>query len=194
MYNIIITGGLGSGKSSVAHILQQKSHPVLSADIIINSIYEEGVFKEEMANIFSLKEEAVNKKSIAAVAFQDKNKLERLEKLLYPELKKRVQKHKEFYKQKKFLYFFYEAPVFFEKRETTDYDCTLVVSANKKNCLSRLLKKNIKKEQFDKIVNLQMPIEKKELLADYVIFNNSSLLDLEIKTKLFLKFLKKKYE
>ncbi|MBE8221745.1 MAG: dephospho-CoA kinase [Bdellovibrionales bacterium] len=194
MYNIIITGSLGSGKSSVASILKHKSYSVFSADIIINNIYEDGIFKKEMANIFSLTEKQVSKKSISDIAFKDQAKLKKLEKLLYPELNKRVKQHKELCKQKKSLYFFYEAPVFFEKKETTDYDCVLVVSANKEHCESRLLKKNMSKQKFDKIYNMQIPIQKKEELADYVIFNNSNLLDLKDKTKLFLKFLKQKYE
>lgn len=194
MYNIIITGSLGSGKSSVANIVKKKSYPTLSADIIINNIYQEGLFKKEMASIFSLKIDEVNKNSIAAIAFQDQSKLKKLENLLYPELIKRTKNYKEICKKKGSLYFFYEAPLFFEKNKTTDYDCILVVSANKELCLSRALKKNMQKQQFNKIFNMQMPNKKKELLADYVIFNNSSLMELENKTELFLKFLKEKYE
>ncbi|MBE8162821.1 MAG: dephospho-CoA kinase [Bdellovibrionaceae bacterium] len=194
MYNIIITGGLGSGKSSVASILQQKAYPVLSADSIINQIYEKGLFKKEMAKIFSLKEEEVNKQSVAKLAFQNKNQLKQLEQLLYPELKKSVQDYKEFYKKKKTLYLFYEAPVFFEKSKSTEHDCILVVSSSLENCFFRLKEKNMTKQQFDLIVSLQVPILQKEKLADYTIFNNSSRQDLKVKTEAFLKFLKEKYE
>lgn len=194
MYNIIITGGLGTGKSSVVNILQKQHYLVLSADSIISDIYNENIFTDQIANIFSLKSSEVSKKNISKMAFQSKSRLAQLEQLLYPELKKRVEEYKRLYAKQNSLYLFYEAPVFFEKNKVKDYDCALVVSAKKHICASRLLLKGISNIKFDKIMNQQMPIKKKELLADYVIVNNSNLEDLEKKVKAFLYFLKDRYE
>lgn len=194
MYFIIITGNLGAGKSSLSDILRKKKHSVLSADNIIDDIYKEGLFKQEMSDIFSLKLSQVSKQSVSKLAFQDLSLLQKLENLLYPELKKRLITYKQNYKNKKTLYLFYEAPVFFEKNQSKDYDYVVVISATKEACFSRCLKKNISKDQFNKISNIQMPIKNKEQLADYVIFNNTSLKDLQKETEVFLQALKNKYE
>lgn len=194
MYTIIITGNLGTGKSSFANILRKKAYPVLSADNIINNIYKEGLFKQEMSDIFSLKLSQVSKQAVSKLAFQDLGLLKKLENLLYPELTKRLNVYKKNYKTKQTLYLFYEAPVFFEKNQSKNYDYVVVLSADKELCISRCLQKNISKDQFNKINRTQMPIKDKEHLADYVIFNNTTLKDLQKEAGLFLKTLKNKYE
>lgn len=193
MQTIIITGGLGTGKSSVSHILEKQSYPVLSADVIINDIYQQNSFKEKIAEIFSLPANKVSKSAISNIAFHNQDKLHQLEGLLYPELSKRVKSYKEKYKRENALYLFYEAPVFFEKNLKKTDNFVLVVSAKKEICLSRLLKKGMSEEKFNQIFELQMPIKDKEDLADYVVINNSSKECLEKTVADFIKFLKKKY-
>ncbi|MEM4363688.1 MAG: dephospho-CoA kinase, partial [Candidatus Diapherotrites archaeon] len=111
----------------------------------------------------------INKKELGKIVFEDKEKLSSLNKIVHGIVKQKIKaiKHKG-------KLVFVEVPLLFEAKMESLFDKTILVIAPKKACLKRLLKKGIKKREFEKRVSFQINKEKAKKKADYIINNNST--------------------
>ena len=90
MRTILLTGGIGSGKSAVASILRSRGVPVYDSDSAAKSLYTPAflsLLEKEFGTSFADASGALDKKKLSALIFSDTSAREKLENLLYPELR-----------------------------------------------------------------------------------------------------------
>lgn len=180
MLEIGITGNIGSGKSAVTSYLRKKGYVVIDADEIVKLIYMDKDFQAEMIKKFgeTIKSEdedtQLDKKKIADLVFNNKDKLETLDKTVGPFFKKILDLELERHKNEKIL--FLDIPLLFEKNYQRFMDKIILVHCEKEIRYERASKRDQKtKEEIKKIDQSQMPHQEKLKLADYIIDNSGDL-------------------
>lgn len=185
---IVITGTIGSGKSSVAKILKEFGFIVIDADKITHKLLDKNYKK--IANIFGtdfVSNRRVRRKKLGALVFSNPNKLKILENFLYPKIKQKIIEIANKFIKKKL--FFIDIPLYFEKGNFKNiFKRVLVVYTPNELILKRLIKRdNLNEEEAKKRIDLQIDIEEKIKLATYVIKNTTHHKKLQEEVENFLK-------
>jgi len=193
-----LTGGIGTGKSTVSRKLREKGYPVIDLDIISREVitYPE-VIDELVRNfgneILEEQNEVSGKKSISRnklrqTVFKDEKKVAVLNPIMHPpiieEMRRQIKELRKDYKT-----VFVEVQLLFEVKLEKEFDMTVLVYADRKTQIERVLKRDGRSEgEVQEIINAQMSMDEKRKLSNYIIENNvnSEMLDLEIE-----KFIKK---
>ena len=171
-----ITGNIATGKSSVSDYLVNKGYHVVDTDKINQIIFDtDDDYKEKLILLFGneiLNKGKIDKKLLSKVVFNDKKKLEQLNSVSHPLIKRIVDQ--DIAKNKGII--FVDAPLLFESNFDYIADEIIVVATREDLQLERLLKRNkYSKEEALKRINSQMKLDDKIKRADYVINNNGSL-------------------
>lgn len=183
---VAITGGIACGKSSVCQILKNLGIAyVVSADEIVHQLLSTQTDLRKKITLLLGPDIVVNgqlnRRKIAEKVFSDPEKLQILESLLHPYALEEIQKQ---YLQvdgsTNFPLFVVEIPLLYEIEAEGFYDSVIVVTSDKEKCLQRLKDKtSYGKEEYEKRMARQLPIEEKTKKADYIIENNGDLKSLE---------------
>ncbi|WP_457564529.1 dephospho-CoA kinase [Caminibacter sp.] len=177
---IVLTGGIGTGKSTVASFLKMFGYKIIDADKISKEVFEEK--KEKIKEIFN----TVDRKELRKIVFNDKEKLKILEDLILPEVRKRVLKEAEKL-EKDGVPYFVDLPLFFEKQNYPEFNRVLVIYAPKEIQIQRVVKRDkVSEDEAIAILNNQIDIEEKKQKADFVIDNSKDLKHLQIEIEKFL--------
>lgn len=179
-----LTGNIGTGKSTVAKLFQKYGANVLDADKVVHNLLEREDIKSKLVKKLGsdilTSEGKIDRKRIAQKVFKNRELLKWLENLLHPEVYKEYEK---FCKEKGGICVL-EAALIFEKGNQCRFHKTVVVYAPKEIAKERAIKyRKLTEEEFEKRWNLQMDIEKKKQLADFVINNSGSLEETEKQVK-----------
>ena len=83
-----ITGSLASGKTTASRILSHKRGPLFSADIEVQKLYKSKNFKSLIIKKFSVKNKNNLKKSLKELIINKPKTLEKLEKIIHPQVRK----------------------------------------------------------------------------------------------------------
>ncbi|NPA32071.1 MAG: dephospho-CoA kinase [Aquificae bacterium] len=178
MKRVGLTGNIGSGKSTVAHMFRKLGAWVLDADKLIHSFYRKGhkVYREVLelfGNEILTPEGEIDRRKLADIVFSDKGKLSELERIthgaLYEEVEKTVSRLKDG------DVFILEASLLVEKGSADRYDKLIVVYAPYELCKKRALARGMSEEDFERRWRLQLPPEEKVKRADFVIDNTKTL-------------------
>lgn len=169
-----LTGGIGSGKSTVAKYLISKEVPVYIADdearklmqskAVINAIVK--VFGPEVLGNDGL----LDRKALANIVFNDKEKLALLNGIVHPKVKKHFEAWVE--KNKTHPFVVKEVAILFETQGHLQCDKTILVTAPLDVRIERTMKRDhVTKEEVLIRIQNQLPDEEKVKLADYIIQN-----------------------
>ena len=186
MKNIGLTGGIGSGKTTVSTLLINNGIPVYDSDsrakFIMNNSFE---IKKKIINYFgkeSYKDDFLNKKHISQLVFNDKIALNEINSIVHPFVEKDFIKWR---KMNSCKYVVYESAIIFESGSYKNNDYNILVTSNVNERIKRVVNRDKVSEKDVMIrINNQWEDEKKILLADYIIKNdsitkiNQSVLDL----------------
>lgn len=184
-----LTGGIGSGKSSVAKLLRQEGVEVIDADAISHFITQKNspglalVVKEFGKDVLDQGGE-LNRKKLGEMVFSDKKKLFSLEKILHPLIREEATIRRQALALKKIPYAIYDVPLLFEKNLAKDFDKIIVVTCSEQQQIDRIIKRDkLSLEDVKKRLSAQIPLEEKTKKADFVIENSGSLEELKSKVK-----------
>ncbi len=178
---IVLTGGIGTGKSTVASFLKLYGYKIIDTDEISKKIFEEK--KDKIKEIFG----TADRRKLRKIVFNDKKKLAILEDLILPEVKKEILKEAKNLEKDNVAYFV-DLPLYFEKQNYDEFDKVLVIYAPKEIQIKRVIKRdNVDETNAKAILNNQLDIEKKKSLADFVIDNSKDLKHLQKEIENFLK-------
>ncbi len=174
MLRIGITGGIGSGKSTVAQIFDVLGIPVYSSDNAAKRLMDED---EELKNniIRSFGEESytngrLNRKYLAAHAFSDLNKIELLNSLVHPATIKDATAWME---KQTAPYIIKEAALIFESGSDQFLDAVIGVKSPLSLRIERTMKRNnVTAAEVEARIKLQMDEEEKMDLCDYIVVND----------------------
>lgn len=168
-----LTGGIGSGKTTVAKMFEELGVPVFIADNeakqLMNSSSE---LKSAIIALFgeqAYTEGFPNRKYIAAKVFEDKVQLEKLNAIIHPA----VAKHFKIWKNRQHApYVVYEAAILFEKGGFEKCDFNLLITAPFETKIQRLQQRdNSTLEEIEARMGNQWSDERKAELADFIIEN-----------------------
>jgi len=191
---IAITGGIGSGKSTFANFLVEQGHPVISADDISKEILaNDSDIRNEIIKEFGTESylgKQINKKFLADNIFSDSNKLKKINSILHPRVRERIDSiSKEYFKTKDIV--FVEAALIFESKIEKIYDYVALIIADKKLRMKRATKdKKISEKDFLQRNENQLDDEAKKKKADFIFINNGSKAELKQKAILLSSLLK----
>lgn len=182
---VAVTGGLSSGKSTVCRILQQLGATVVSADEIVHKLLnQDNSLQLEIVRLLGpevIEKGIISRKAIADKAFQDQSKLNQLEHLLHPRVRKELINAYEMEKQQgSSPIFVAEVPLLFEAGMEDWFDVTVVVAADPQLQKTRFTGT---KEDFERRSERQMKPEDKIKKANFVLLNNGSIQELENSVK-----------
>jgi len=169
-----ITGGIGSGKTTVSKVLTALEYPVYIADDEAKRLTNTNLFiKEGLIKLFGKKIVAdgfLNKKMLADKIFNNKEKLQAVNNLIHPVVMKDFTE----WKEKEFSpIIFIETAILFETPFHNMVDKKITVTSPLELRIERLLKRNHTSEQEIKSrMNSQMSDEEKIKLSDFVIVND----------------------
>lgn len=184
-----LTGGIGSGKSTVSKFFKKEGLKIIDADLIVKKISKQKKLKQELVlkidkEILNLKKE-INKEKLKNIVFNDKEKLEILNKIYHPKIKKEFCKIKAKYNPKDLIVF--DAPLLFESGLDEECDKIILVCVEEKIQINRVMSRDhVDKNLAKQIIKSQMPQEEKKKKADIIIYNNGSLEELIEKAKKIL--------
>ena len=182
-----ITGSIVSGKSTAAKILTKRKYPLFSADQEVSELYKKRLFKNVIIKKLKLKKNLNIKIQIKDMISQKKIKLNQLEKIIHPYVRKSMTYFLKINRNKKFL--FLEIPLLIESRLLRFFDIVFFVGAKKKIRLKRFIEKNGSKEMFLILDKHQQKEVDKKKSCDHVVNNNTSIQALNKKiTTIFKKY------
>ena len=175
---IVLTGGIATGKSTVANLFMMHGFLTIDADKIAHKILDKNSSK--IAQLFGDKyvhENKVIRKELGNLIFNNKKEKEKLENFIHPLIKEDIIEEAKIFEQNNKPYLI-DIPLFFENRNY-DIKKSITVYTSKDIQIQRLIKRdNSTKEEALARINNQMNIEEKKKLATYVIDNTGSLNDL----------------
>ena len=168
-----LTGGIGSGKSTVAAMFRDLGVPVFIADREAGILMEqdEGV-RDQVKGLLgeaSYLDGFPNRKYIASRVFADKELLDRLNRIIHPAVAARFEA---WYREQDAPYVIYEAAILFEHGGEAKCDKVILVTAPEEVRISRVINRDqvTREEVLARMAN-QWPEARKIPLADYVIEN-----------------------
>ncbi len=169
-----LTGGIGSGKSTVAKIFAQLGIPVLDADATAKAIMnEDRSVKTKLIELFgedAYKENQLNRPYIAQLVFEDAFKLQQLNAIIHPIT---IQYAKEWASKQSAPYVIKEAALFFESGSSEGVEKIIGVTAPKHIRIQRVMQRDqITREDVIKRMEHQLEDSLKMKLCDWVIQND----------------------
>ena len=181
MKKIGLTGIMGSGKTYVADVFHTLGVPIFNADlqskkILDSSLKIQKLIKKEFgADVFV--NNILDKKRLADVVFTDNDKLDFLNKILHPLVKKSFE---DWVLEQDSEYVIKESAILFESNSHKDLHKIICVTASLEICFQRIFKRdNVTRKDIQNRLAHQMSSIEKEKRSDYVIFNNENNMILE---------------
>jgi len=192
MLKIGLTGGIGSGKTTVSQIFSVLGIPVFYADDTAKAIMNEDEnLKQNIIDLFgkeAYKENILNRKFIAEIVFKDAFKLEQLNALVHPVT---IAAAENWMSKQKTAYVIKEAALMFESPAAANLDYVIGVYAPQVLRLQRAMHRdNLKREDVLARMNNQIDETIKMKLCDFVIINDEQQAVLPQVLSLHEKFLK----
>lgn len=197
--SIAITGGIGSGKSTISKMLSNLGYCVFDADIFAREVLFYPEIESRIKSIFGsyvfLEKGQLNRDLIRKMIFDDHSLKKKLESILHPAIEEEFNVKKQILASlSKSVWLFYETSLIIEIGKRKHFDACVVVTAKHESKFNRLNQsRNMSEEQFQKIISTQMTDEEKVKHADFVIENSGHLQDLEQSVLNLLQFLYKKF-
>ncbi|MBL4760650.1 MAG: dephospho-CoA kinase [Mariprofundaceae bacterium] len=174
---IALTGGIGSGKSTVAKMFSDMEIPVLDLDAVGRDLLDSSKVQAALIHIFGAEIQAaqghIDRKALAVQAFCNDEQTMRLNAILHPEI---AAYEKQWLKNQSAPYAIIEASVLLESGGASRMDGVIVVLANQALRESRVLTRGKQDEaMFNQIIERQCDDNMRHQHADYILHNDGSL-------------------
>lgn len=186
-----ITGGTGSGKTSVCKHLIDKGFQIIDSDAIARKILDKGTdaYNSVVAHFGKLilkSNGEIDRKKLGFIVFDSPKDLEFLQNIVTKKTVERVKDIMDAASPDKRIIFL-DAPLLFETGLDKYVDIVLMVSASRDQRIKRLSKRDdISDAEIEKRMAAQMPEDEKKNLSDIIISNDGTLDELHLKIDKFL--------
>ncbi|MBK6339292.1 MAG: dephospho-CoA kinase [Bacteroidetes bacterium] len=182
MLRIGITGGIGSGKTTVCAIFSTLGIPIYNSDerakkIMVENQSVVNKLKAQFGSTIYFEDGSINRVLLSQIVFNDKEQLTKLNEIVHPAVFEDMIKW--YAQNQNHKYVLQEAAIMYESGSYKMLDKTILVYADQEIRIERVMKR----DKVDRIAVLarmdkQMPESEKLKLADFVIYNNGeSLID-----------------
>lgn len=193
-----LTGGIGTGKSTVSQILKDRGFSVIDLDVISHEVIEFSSVVEKIVQNFGREvldeDEAgnctISREKLGKIIFANKEKRLALNSIMHPEILKVMHKKILECKSEKNKIIFVEVQLLFEVQWEKEFDYILLVATKRDMQVRRVLERDKRSEEEAwNIINSQMSLDEKREKSDFVIENDGNMDDLNKKVDKFLKSL-----
>ena len=175
---IVITGLIASGKSTVADILKEKGYDLISADEVNRDLIKKGgknyiAIKNEPIFAPAFDGDYLDKKKLAEIIFNDKEKMERLNEISHTNIIGGINEMVENSKEDKV---FIEVPLFFKIKDRFPHDLVVLVTASREVQIKRLMARDkIDYDFAQKKIESQDELEEMKKQSDIIIDNSGDI-------------------
>ena len=171
-----LTGGIGSGKSTVANYIASKDIPVYIADEEAKKIMERTDVKHNIQNLFPQSvlndDNTLNRNKIAEFVFSNPEKLKQLNAIVHPAVKNHFSNWMKEHKDASFI--IKEVAILFETGGHKDCDKVILITAPEDVRIERAMKRdNSSKKSVSARIKNQLPEADKIKLSDFVVENTN---------------------
>ena len=171
-----LTGGVATGKSTVAAMFARCGAVVIDADVLARQVVEPGKpawreivkrFGKEILNA----DRTIDRHRLGAIVFRSPAKRTQLERIIHPRVAREQQRlTREAARKNPHAVVIYDVPLLFEAGIDKRVDITIVVTTDRETQIARLKKRNgLSRAESLRRIKSQMPLAQKRRLADYVI-------------------------
>tara|TARA_B100000678_G_scaffold287650_1_gene294626 strand:+ start:4079 stop:4663 length:585 start_codon:yes stop_codon:yes gene_type:complete len=181
MIKVAITGGIGTGKTTISSMFSDKGIPVFNSDEIAKEIMNtDSLLKNEIVTAFGDKaydKNKLNKEYLSDVIFNNETLLKKINSIVHPYV---AEEFNSWIQEQNSKYIIYESAIIFENQAEDFFDKIICVTASEEEVISRIMKRNdFSVDKIKSIINKQLPNDAKVQKSDYVIesMNISKLSD-----------------
>ncbi|MDH4329433.1 MAG: dephospho-CoA kinase [Nitrospira sp.] len=171
-----LTGGLATGKSTLADMFKRCGAVVIDADALAREVVTPGkpawkeivkTFGKEVLN----PDRTINRQALGAIIFRDPAKRQTLERIIHPRVaREQMRLTRVAAKRDPHAVVIYDVPLLFEAGIDKRVDITIVVNADRETQIARLKKRNgLSRAEAIRRIKSQMPLAKKRQRADFVL-------------------------
>ena len=178
MLKVIVTGGIGSGKSTVVNLFKHYDVPIIDTDVIAHQLTQQAPVLSELQAIFGNtiinQQGQLDRKELRHIVFNDLSMKQKLENVLHPLIHQRVLNELSELEKHQHPYCLIIIPLFAESKQQYPHDQVLVIDASENTQVSRVSQRDGQPaEQIQKIIQSQSSREQRLQLADDVINNDT---------------------
>ena len=171
--SIGLTGGIGSGKTTIANYLASLGIPVYIADDAGKKVMQQQEIIKAIQQKFGsdiVKENQLNRARLAEIVFNNPDRLKTLNGIVHPAVRKDYKKWLAEHTDAPFLV--YESAILFESGSYKDFDYVITITAPLEVRVSRVLQRDdTEREQVMKRINAQWTDDQRVFKSDFVIEN-----------------------
>ena len=180
-----LTGGIASGKSTVADILRRLGAAVVNADVLAREVVEPGQDAwQEIVNTFGAEvlqaDKRLDRQRLRKIIFDDPDARKKLEAIIHPRVRALAEKRIRENAAAGYAVVVYEVPLLFEGNIHHWVRPVILVACAPETQIKRLGQRDqVNESDAQKHIAAQMSLAEKRKLADYTIENDGTLEDLE---------------
>ncbi len=180
-----LTGGIGSGKSTVAGMLEKLGATVVDADAIVHELQAPGEpLLDEIAAEFGPEvidaDGALDREALGAIVFRDPEARQRLNRIVHPKVGAEFARRLQAARDSGVALIVLDIPLLFEARKAgtggasaMDFDAIVLVWAPRETQIERQIRRDgYARDEAERRVAAQMPLDEKRALADHVVDNS----------------------
>jgi dephospho-CoA kinase len=197
MLKVGLTGGIGSGKSTVSTMFKEEKISVIDADIVAREIFQiYPSINKEISQSFGEQyfdsHGNLKRRELGSFVFKDKKRIEALETITLPYIIKEIFKRLEQYNELGSKFCIVDAPTLIEVGLHRSMDLNILVWVDFQTQLERVRSRdNLSCEDIINRIRMQMPLEDKRRHVDFIIDNRGSM---QYTKEQFCDILKKLYD
>lgn len=196
MIKIGLTGGIGSGKSTVSFMLKEDGFNVIDADTIAKEVLVKYPEILEMVKInfgsgfFDWRGE-FRRKEFGNHIFRFPKERKKYEGIILPYIKREIYEKIDYYEKKNADIIILDAPTLIENELHKDMDYVILVWVDSNTQIQRVRARDaLARDEAINRINSQMPLERKRDFANIIIENNDTLPKTKAQVDLLIEFLK----
>lgn len=176
-----LTGGIGSGKSTVAQLFVEEGFPLIDADVIAREVVAAGQpALQELADVFGADilepSGELNRQLLAQRAFADRETTDKLNAITHPRIQQRTQELFDAYREKDVEAVIYDMPLLVDNGLDRAMDWVIVVDVAAEERIRRVVEyRGLDEEDAQRRAKAQIPDGLRLAAADSVIDNNAAI-------------------
>lgn len=194
---VALTGGIATGKSYVATRLKEAGIPIVDADVLARDVVAPGTpalaaIRKRFGPDAVRRDGSMDRVRVGQIVFKDKRARLDLEAIIHPAVIKAIN---EFFNTlpKRTPFAVADIPLVFETGREKEFDAIVVVACPREMQIERMMERNkLSKEDAERRLNAQLPIEQKVKKATYVINNVGTFEELNTQVDELIEKLKAK--
>lgn len=180
---IAITGGLSCGKSTFCRFLKELGAKVVNADEIVHQLlHPNNKIGQQVIKLLGsdiVQNDQIDRSLIAKKVFNNPAQLKLLEAILHPAVMEAIEKeYQNFALTQPNGLFVAEIPLLFEINGEKLFHKSVVIASSRETTLNRFVSQTGRND-YDERMARQLPLEEKINRADYIVYNDGSVLDLK---------------